>query len=84
MIFLFLSSQIKKSFTSLAVSAEGYQLQTSLAFNNRIVSNLEMQTNLYDFQSKANTLIPVVLPSGYYYSVNVTQMDVNSKFIIYF
>ena len=70
------SSTKQLAVISLATSSPGYQLQTKIGFNNKIVKQSDVQTYLKDFQNQANAQILSVLPSGY----NNFTVDISNTF----
>jgi len=50
-----------------------------MGFNSKYISRNDVQTYLIAFQSQASPQISKILPSGYTFIVNVTQMAINSK-----
>ena len=88
-ILLIISSSKQLSAISLDASSPGYQLQTKIGFNNKIVTKSDLQTYLSDFQNQSNSQIPNVLPSGYTnFTVDISKTDSKLKtkttFIIIF
>ena len=71
---MYLSSTSKEFLEKAAGSS--YQLQSTLGYTNKIVSNSELQKYLTDFQSQA---INLNVPSGFVSSVNVSNMNSTSR-----
>ena len=55
-ILLIISSSKQLSAISLDASSPGYQLQTKIGFNNKIVTKSDLQTYLSDFQNQSNSI----------------------------